>query len=141
MPPETVAAMRTLYSNHMGRPGQRFPKTRRLAVKSAPSLPMGWLRLWQGPEAKARFQQQEHSSAPGPTWLAKMLTTIHAEHHSAKDEILRGKILAEKWKNLEDIPLKKEVFEAIRARWQEKGWWENPPGKAAKRAKAIYQET
>lgn len=141
MPPETVADMRILYQQHMGRPGMRFPKTRRLVVKGSPTLPMGWLRLWQGPEADARLQQQEHSSGPGPTWLAMMLATIHAEQHSAEDEILRGKTLAEAWQKLEDDSLKKAAVEAIRARWQEKGWWENPQGKAAKRAKAIYQGT
>ena len=26
----------------------------------------------------------------------------------------------------------------IRARWEEKGWWQHPPGKAARKAREIY---
>ena len=53
---------------------------------------------------------------------------------------LRGRQLANAWDALEDSDLKREAFEDIRARWQDNGWWDTPPGKAARAAKSIYVE-
>lgn len=65
MDPETVTSMRELYDREMGKTGaERFPKTRRLAVKGMPSLPLGWIRLWDGDKAKSILNQQKESQSP-----------------------------------------------------------------------------
>jgi len=53
------ADMRALYN--LGKKGaDEFPKTRRLAVfDGSPSLPFGWLRLWQAEDCPALQQQAE----------------------------------------------------------------------------------
>ncbi len=56
-----------------------------------------------------------------------------------KEDILRGKSLAEAWQEITDPGTQEEAFQSIRAYWQHKGWWDDPPrGKSSKRAKEIY---
>lgn len=67
--------MRTLY--RLGKTGMdEFPKTRRLAVyDGAPSLPFGWLRLWQA-EDRPVLHEQASASAQ------KQLISISARNNS-----------------------------------------------------------
>ena len=53
-------------------------------------------------------------------------------------EVLRGKPLAEAWQAIDSAELKAEALADIQSRWEAEGWWESPPGKGAKAAKAIY---
>ena len=71
-------------------------------------------------------------------WVDDSISKIAADNHASELETLRGKLLAEAWAKTEE-PIKREAFLDIRARWQEQGWWETPPGKA-RRIKAIYDE-
>jgi CRISPR-associated protein Csm5 len=73
------------------------------------------------------------------TWVDETLAKIVAETHSKPDDALRGKRLAEAWREIQDASLKREAWEDIRARWEEKGWWHDPRGGAAKLARAIYE--
>lgn len=54
------------------------------------------------------------------------------------DDVLRGKPLAEAWQALTDQDLKSRALADIKARWQVKGWWDNPPPGTAEKARAIY---
>ena len=54
------------------------------------------------------------------------------------DQALRGKALAEAWSSTDDPSLKQSALADISARWEEKGWWDNPQGGAARKARAIY---
>ena len=73
-------------------------------------------------------------------WVDNKIEEIaKATNTPDQDVALRGRQLANAWGELEDSDLKREAFEDIRARWQEEGWWDKPPsGKAARDAKAIY---
>jgi CRISPR-associated protein Cmr6 len=53
-------------------------------------------------------------------------------------EVLRSKDLAHAWQKIGDASLKAEALADIRARWQAEGWWDDPRGKAAKQARALY---
>ena len=77
---------------------------------------------------------------PRCEWVDKTIADLVVEHRNTPEEtILRGSHLAQIWDALEDPALKREAFSDIRSRWQEKGWWDDPPqGKSAKKAKAIY---
>jgi CRISPR-associated protein Cmr6 len=71
-------------------------------------------------------------------WVDKTIQEIKERNRCSEDEALRGKPLAEAWQSLTDEPKKLAALRDIQKRWQEKGWWEIPPGKAAKAAKQIY---
>ena len=71
-------------------------------------------------------------------WVDDTIKNLAAKHNANPADILRGKLLAEAWSVLVDVSIKERALGDIRARWDKEGWWENPPGKAAKTAKAIY---
>ena len=134
--PETLGKMRILY--RLGKSGSEiFPKTRRLAVKRLPCLPLGWVRL--SPCAGRPPDNPPH--APPNPWVDQEIAAIQKKHNIRADEALRGQALAKSWQSLEDESLKQGALEYIRRRWQEQAgnWWENPPGKAAKKALQIYR--
>ena len=72
-------------------------------------------------------------------WVDTKIAGLAAEHRTNEDEVLRGRGLARAWAGIDDPTLKEAAFADIRARWREKGWWDNPPGgKSARDARAIY---
>ncbi|MGB1108958.1 MAG: TIGR03986 family type III CRISPR-associated RAMP protein [Gammaproteobacteria bacterium] len=73
-------------------------------------------------------------------WLEQNLQALSAQHNSPEDTVLFGRLLAEQWQGIEEEELKGEVLALIRERWQQADRWEQPQGKAAKKAKAIYLE-
>ena len=77
---------------------------------------------------------------PRCAWVDTKIAELAVEHRNTPAEaILRGRHLAQAWDALEEPALKREAFSDIRRRWQEKGWWDEPPrGKSAEKAKAIY---
>lgn len=92
--------------------------------------------VMQKPTGKNDGQRESDMSS----WLENTIQELMKQYHSNRIEILRGKKLAELWRNLPDGPEKEIAFEEIRRIWQEKGWWQNPRGKALKTAHAIYAE-
>ncbi len=76
-------------------------------------------------------------------WVDSMIDEIAKKDNVPeykRGDILRGKRLAEAWKKLDDKELKKRALADIRGRWQQAGWWDEPSGKKAKQARAIYDE-
>jgi len=71
-------------------------------------------------------------------WVDMKVRELATKNNAKEEETLRGRALAEAWAALPDPDLKALALADIRARWQEKGWWDNPPGGAAKRARAVY---
>lgn len=133
-----AAAMRVLYK--LGRTGMPFPKTRRLAMQGSPCVPLGWVRLmpWRAELAWATPTAPAEPSA-GTVWLDRQLAQIQQAHHCQADDALRGQALAQAWQALDDPALKAAALDELRARWQAKGWWDNPSGKAMKKAVAVYR--
>jgi len=72
-------------------------------------------------------------------WVDQKLDEIAKQNHSSQDDALRGRALAEAWQGITDPALKTSALEDIRRRLHAKGWWDNPPGKAARLAKGIYE--
>ncbi|NOT11624.1 MAG: hypothetical protein HOP23_07330 [Methylococcaceae bacterium] len=82
------------------------------------------------------------------------LQAIHASTSSARtacreilrfrevifNGILRGKALAEAWQALPEGEEKKSALADIKNRWQAENWWDEPNGKSARQAKAIYEQ-
>ena len=81
------------------------------------------------------FEVEE--SRPTCSWVDEKVASISKANRSTADEALRSRQLADEWQQLSDATLKQEALEDIRARWNEEGWWDRPPGRA-RRAKAIY---
>jgi len=71
-------------------------------------------------------------------WVEEQIAALVAKNRSNPDEILRSKALAEAWNAIPDPKVKAAAKSDIERRWQAKGWWDSPPGKAAKQAKAAY---
>lgn len=136
----SLSAMRELYRLGKGfkdvkgkwQPVGTFPKTRRLAVQGTPCLPLGWVRL--------RPWREKAVTVNRHPWVEQMLTQIQQKHRCKPEEALRGAQLADAWQSLSDPELKAATLVDIQARWQEKGWWDQPPpGKSTKKALSIYQ--
>ena len=117
--------------------------------------PCGWLGLaaeiltdalhTRGIGAKTRagygFFDATPEAPPAPTceWVVEAIAALVRENRNAQeDEVLRGRQLAKRWAAIEDAALKRAALEHIRARWEERGWWEKPPPGVARKAKAIY---
>lgn len=71
-------------------------------------------------------------------WVEDTIARLAQANRSNEEETLRGKALSGEWKKIEDADVKRQALEDIRSRWQAKGWWDQPPGRAARQAKAIY---
>ena len=72
-------------------------------------------------------------------WVDETIAELVQENNNAPaDDILRGRQLAARWASIEDTDLKQEALADIRGRWEERDWWEEPPGKASRAAKEIY---
>lgn len=78
------------------------------------------------------------SSNPGRDWVDAKLRELSASPGVQPDQALRGKALAEAWSSMDDPSLKQSALADIRARWEERGWWDKPQGGAARKARAIY---
>lgn len=92
------------------------------------------------PEEIEAEERAESARSLRCKWVDDALQRLARENHTEEEQILRGKRLAECWRALEDAPLKEKALRDIRARWEEKGWWRHPPGKAARKARDIYEE-
>jgi len=83
------ADMRALYN--LGKKGtDEFPKTRRLAVfDGSPSLPFGWLRLWQAEDCPALQQQAEERAGDQAARISQRnsaMQSIQAEQECKRQE-------------------------------------------------------
>jgi CRISPR-associated protein Cmr6 len=76
---------------------------------------------------------------PRPTcpWVDETIASLMMKNRASELDTLRGKALAEAWAALADPALKTEALADIQTRWQENGWWDDPPGRSAQ-IKAIY---
>ena len=91
---------------------------------------------------KEEIQQQldeENAAKLRCPWVDEVIARIVEKTNAKEDEVLRGKLLAQEWQELEDEAFKQQALKDIRARWEKNGWWDAPPGKAAKKAKKIYE--
>lgn len=138
---KNLEKMRKLYN--LGKPeSETFPKTRRLAVQGDPCLPLGWIKLspWSV-EVEKRIESQKTNPTHTQIspWVEEQLAIIQERLHASADDALRGQPLAKSWQAIEDRDLKQKAFADIRARWQKRGWWDNPPSKSTKKVLAIYK--
>lgn len=92
--------------------------------------------------ALAPLTEQELAAARAEAWkcpwVDERIAAIAGQNRSTPEEALRGKALAEAWRDIDDAKLRADALADIRRRWQAKGWWDNPPGKASRQAKEIY---
>jgi CRISPR-associated protein Cmr6 len=74
-------------------------------------------------------------------WVDDSIARLMKQHKAKEPDTLRGKGLASEWQAIEDPELKAQALADIQARWQKEGWWDEPPGGAARKAKDIYVAT
>jgi CRISPR-associated protein Cmr6 len=125
-----------------------------LFVLEGPGATSGWLDLAaemltaalsiRGIGAKTRTGYGLFDPVPkvpkGPVcaWVDTTIAALMQKNNAKDMETLRGKALATAWSELTDATLKVEALADIRARWEAEGWWDDPPGKAAKQARLLY---
>ena len=138
---DQIKSFRELFG--LGKPGRPFPKTRRLVVNGEPKLPLGWIRLLPYEKVADRLEQQQVAqevSANHSQWVTQKISQIAQQNRSSEKDALRGKALAEAWSTLPDGSEKTAALADIKKRWQAENWWDEPNGKSAKQAKAIYDQ-
>jgi len=136
-------AMRKLYKEMRGRDGMPFPKNRRLAVSGEPRLPLGWVRLIPYAQIEEKLQQrqtEQSAKANRCTWVDSQISQLMQKNKCKENDVLRGSGLAQAWQHLEEGNLKQQALEDIKNRWQKENWWNEPNGKSARQAKAIYEQ-
>jgi len=74
------------------------------------------------------------------TWVDTTIAALMQKNRASETDTLRGKALATAWSELTDAALKAEALADIQARWEVNGWWDEPPGKAAKQARSVYDD-
>jgi len=83
---------------------------------------------------------EEHSLAM--SWIEKETKDICKNETMNKEQkIFRArfqKALADRWQEIEDENLKKEVFDKLKEYWEQEGYWEAPPKGSSRKAKEIY---
>lgn len=138
---DQVKLFRELYN--LGKTGNPiFPKTRRLAVSGEPKLPLGWIRLLPYEKVADRLEKQQvqqQATANKSQWVTQKVAQIAGQNHSTEKDALRGKAIAEAWQALPEGEEKKLALADIKNRWQAENWWDEPNGKSARQAKAIYE--
>ena len=113
----------------------------RTLLKAAFEHAFGWIGFGaKSAVGYGHFKQGGvEESRPTCGWVDERIVAISQATNTPDDDVaLRGRQLAKDWDQLDDPDLKREAFEDIRARWNDRGWWEKPPGPAAKKAKTIY---
>ncbi|WP_295437485.1 type III-B CRISPR module RAMP protein Cmr6 [uncultured Thiodictyon sp.] len=75
---------------------------------------------------------------PTCPWVDETIAALTIKNKAKDEETLRGKALAEEWAKLTDPVIKAAALADIRSRLQAHGWWQEPQGKSAKQAKAVY---
>lgn len=90
------------------------------------------------PEQVAKRNAAAKATTLNCPWVDGKIVKIAKRTNSKVGDVLRGRQLAEAWAALNEPDLKQHALADIRARWEKDGWWTNPPGPAAKKAKAIY---
>ena len=73
-------------------------------------------------------------------WVDETIQRLVKEHNAKEEDTLRGQRLVESWQAIGDPDLKRAALADIRARWQEKGWWDNPPPGKSKKVLQIYKK-
>ena len=77
---------------------------------------------------------------PTCDWVDLEIAKLRKQSNAPESETLRSGRLAQAWNELADDDLKQAAFLDIRRRWQKEDWWDRPRGKAARGAKAIYDQ-
>jgi CRISPR-associated protein Cmr6 len=90
-------------------------------------------------EAVAASREAAEAAQLRCDWVDAKVRELVAKNNAKESDTLRSKGLAEAWTAITDPDLKSCALADIRARWSKEGWWDNPQGGSAKKAKAIYE--
>ena len=72
-------------------------------------------------------------------WVEERIAEFERSHHARREDVLRGKLLAEAWAALEEGGEKQAIRESIVAYWKSRGWWDlDTKAKSMKKARNIY---
>jgi CRISPR-associated protein Cmr6 len=97
--------------------------------------------LFRPPRPEEVPDPDQPPPVPVCPWVDETIAALMRQNRAKADDTLRGKGLAAAWQAIENADLKAQALADIQARWQAKGWWDDPPGGAARQAKATYTAT
>lgn len=140
--PNAQVAVQGAFRFVIGGPGEWLDFAERMLVSALTASGAGaktraGYGLFSDPEAGGS-EDAGTASSPGRKWVDDKLAELTAKPGVQADQALRGKALAEAWASMDDPSLQQAVFSEIQGRWQKRGWWDDPQGAAARKAKAIY---
>ena len=140
--PNAQVAVQGAFRFVIGGPGEWLDFAERMLVSALTASGAGaktraGYGLFTAPEASGS-EDAGTASSPGRKWVDDKLADLTAKPGVQADQALRGKALAEAWASMDDPSLQQAVFSEIQGRWQKRGWWDDPQGGAARKAKAIY---
>ena len=141
--PNPQVAVQGAFRFVIGGPGEWLDFAERMLVSALTTSGAGAkTRAGYGLFADPEASESENSGttpSPGRKWVDDKLAELTAKPGVQADQALRGKALAEAWASMDDPSLQQAVFFEIQGRWRERGWWDNPQGAAARKAKTIYE--
>ena len=140
--PHAQVAVQGAFLFVIGGPGEWLDFAERMLVSALTASGAGaktraGYGLFADPEAHGS-EDAGTASSPGRKWVDEKLAELTAKPGVQADQALRGRALAEAWASMDDPSLQQAVFSEIQSRWQKRGWWDDPQGGAARKAKAIY---
>lgn len=80
----------------------------------------------------------EYPKSPGLKWLDEL---AKAKGMRVEDLANSSKVLAESWKEIEDLKLKDDVFKEIKLIYQKMKWWDNAPARNTRGIISNYYKT
>ncbi len=96
------------------------------------------IERWRQRASESTHHELEQSNIH--PWIKTELEAfMRKTNASGIEDLMRHGNLYKAWNALEDIDTKRAVFEEVRAYWQEQGWWDEPPGKSARKLKNNYE--
>lgn len=87
------------------------------------------------PEALANLSKIE--TGYGHPWIDEVVPVLSKSNNAPEEAVLRGRLLARAWADLDEGAEKQEIRQAIKNYWNRAGVFDTPGG-AVKKAKAIY---
>ncbi len=102
---------------------------------------------WPTQKAQDRWLKKERegltdqvASGDHHPWLQTQLEQVMSGSNATDiDGLMRHKKLFKAWKEIEEVDLKREILEQIKAYWQQQGWWNEPPTKSVRQLKTAYE--
>ncbi len=100
---------------------------------------MPYVNSKQSSTAHVGVNHRSTPQTPAERWLQENLEGLSKQYNTPEKLVLLGRLMANKWNEIEETSLKADVLMLIKSYWEQHGGWEEPhSGRARKAAYKIY---